>query len=212
MTFLELQNALLPAGVGNTARFKEGQREEVKKWLNDRYAELWGLEDWTFRKAYGDLAITASDDTPVMPTDFGISRKVWDASGAKVPYLAPDDFFDIHIPSGTDTGPSSVYTLVNGQIYLDPTPGSSGTWKVYYERKITQLVADGAVPLIPVEHHYALVHGAEATGQTRIQDFTYSFSEQRWQNQLAAMRRNFLVDQRGDNSDWGSRPSVAQGW
>jgi hypothetical protein len=205
VTFLELQNELLPAGVGNTARFKETQRESVKKWLNDRYAEVWGLEDWTFRYAIAPLTVSVGDDTPVMPTDFGIANQLWDAAGAKVPYVAPDTFFPVHLPSGTATGDPSRFTVINKQIYLDPTPGAaSAVWNLYYEKALTLLVGDNAVPLLPPEHHYMLVHGAEATGQIRVQDFTYQFSEQRWQNQLAAMKRNYLVDQRGETAQWGA--------
>jgi hypothetical protein len=204
VTFLELQNSLLPAGVGNTARFKEGQREEVKKWLNDRYAEVWGLEDWTFRKAVAPLAVTASDDTPVMPTDFGIALQLWNETGAKVPYVDPDTFFLAHLSATASLGNPSRFTVLNRQIYLDPTPGATSTWQVYYEKALTLLVGDAAVPLLPVEHHYMLVHGAEATGQVRVQDFTYQFSEQRWQNQLQAMKRNYLADQRGETGQWGA--------
>lgn len=217
MTFLELQNALLPAGVGNTARFKETQRLEVKNWLNDRYAEVWGLEDWTFRYASSPFSVTAGSNlgnwtgTGNLIKDIGIVNHLFQADGTRVTYVDPATYFERHL-GNTAAGSPSVFTIVNTagfpatrQIMLDPTPDtSSAAWQILYERQMTPLTVDTETPLLPVEHHYMLVHGAEATGQIRVSDFTYQFSEQRWQNQLAAMKRNYLADQRGEPGQWGS--------
>lgn len=205
MTFLELQNALLPAGVGNTARFKENQRDQVKAWINDRYAELWGLEDWTFRKGKVTVSVTAGSNVLDTPDDFGIvlDNGLVTADGEPLTYVTVDEYMRRHL--GGSSGTPVCYTVVNRQILLDPTPGTtSSAWELYYDKALTLLVNNGDIPALPVEHHYMLVHGAEATGQVRMQDFTYQFSEQRWQNQLAAMRRNYLADQRGAPDQWAA--------
>jgi hypothetical protein len=201
VTFLEIQNELLPAGVGNTARFKETQRSSVKRWINDRLAELWGLEDWTFRKGYGNITVTGGSNVAAAPTDLGLPIGFWNNFGDRLAYVTPAEYFSRHL-GPVVTGTPSVFTLVNRQILLDPTPGGNATYVMYYDKACVLLANDGDIPGIPVEHHYMLVHGAEATGQVRMQDFTYQFSEQRWQNQLAAMRRNFLADQRGNTAEW----------
>jgi hypothetical protein len=194
VTFLEIQNELLPAGVGNTARFKETQRASVKRWINDRYAEAWGLEDWTFRKATTTVSVTSGSNVLPVPTDFGAMLGLFDDKGYQILYIAPHDYFRRHLGPVVTSQPST-HTIVDNAVLLDPTPGvSSSAWQLYYEKDATLLVNDNDVPLLPVEHHYMLVHGAEATGQTRMNDFTYQFSEQRWQNQLQALRRNFLSD------------------
>jgi hypothetical protein len=197
VTFLEIQNELLPTGVGNTARFKETQRASVKRWINDRYAEAWGLEDWTFRKAASTVTVTAGSNVLAAPADLGIVLGLFNDQGTRIAHISPTDYFDRHLGPVVTSDPS-VHTIINKQILLDPTPGTtSSAWELYYEKALTLLVNDGDVPQLPVEHHFMLVHGAEATGQTRMNDFTYQFSEQRWQNQLAAMRRNYLADKRG---------------
>src|SRR5437667_185252 len=123
MTFLELQNELLPAGVGNTARFKETQRTSVKRWLNDRYAEVWGLEDWTFRKAASTVTVTSGSNVLAAPADLGIVLGLFDDQGAKISYVSPDVYFGRHLGPVVTADPS-VHTIVNRQILLDPTPGT----------------------------------------------------------------------------------------
>jgi hypothetical protein len=39
-----------------------------------------------------------------------------------------------------------------------------------------------------------LVHGAIASGSVMVNDFTYQFAEQRWQNAIQGMRAAYLED------------------
>lgn len=207
MTFLQLQNEMLPTGVGNTARFKETQRASAKLWINARYAEVWGLEDWTFRKAFAAVTATAGSDTLAMPSDFGIvigAKGLVRDDGDYLIYLTPDAFQEVHVGT-TDTGTPGWYTVVNRQVKVHPTPSAtSAAWQVHHNKRLVELANDADVPAIPAEHHHMLVHGSEASGQIRMQDFTYQFSEQIWQNSLDAMRRNYLVDVRGAAKQFGS--------
>lgn len=201
MTFKELQDELISVPA---ARFKEGQRASVKKWLNLRYAELWGVEDWTFRRAQGTVTVTAGNSTAAAPSDFGDVLGFWRDDGEVLRYMFPRDYFDSHLASPSASGSPCRYTLINGAVLLDPTPSANASYTVYYDRKLTPLVNDNDVPLIPVEHHYILVHGATATGSVQMNDFTYQFAEQQWQNQLDAMRRNYLEDAPDEPLQWGS--------
>ena len=200
MTFKALQDELV---AGPTPRFSSAQRDQVKLWLNDRYAELWGLEDWTFRKAVADLSVVAGNDQVTEPTDIGIVLSLVRDDGAPVHYVSPDLFYQSHLTTQS-ASTSDRFTVVNKQIILDPTPGTSATWKLYYDRALTLLSADGDIPAIPAEHHYILVHGATASGSVMVNDFTYQFAEQRWMNELDSMRKNYLTDQRGAPLQWGS--------
>jgi hypothetical protein len=215
LTFLELQQELstVPG-----ARFKSTQASSYKRWLNSRAAELWNLEDWTFRKATTTLSVTTGTDTATAPSDLGIVMGIWDNDGDEIQYRQPGEFFADHQAnafSGT-TGSPSYYTVVNKAIYLDPTPGTtSSAWRIYYDRAYCHknsggayvagdMSADTDTPALPDECHYLLVHGATAMGSINMNDFTYQFAEQGWQSGIEVMRRNYLVDQRGETQQWGA--------
>lgn len=202
MTFLELQNELIAVPA---ARFKETQRESVKKWINYRYATLWSAEDWTFRRSITPLTITAGVIT--MPTDFAAPLGLWDNNGTRLRWIPTRDFYTAHLPALT-TGSPSCFTVVDDQIILDPTPSGNLTFQLHYEQKMTPLVNDTDVPGIPLEHHYLLVHGATATGSVGMNDFTYQFAEQMWTNGLDVMRRDYLEDQSEETVQWGSYMDV----
>lgn len=201
MTFRQLQDELV---AGPAPRFNETQRAQAKYWINDRYAEIWGLEDWTFRKAATTVTVTSGSNVVTAPADLGTVLGLMRDDGSLVKYATPNEYFQAHLGQQSSTTVDR-FTVVNRQILLDPTPGTtSSNWELYYDRVVTPMVADTDVPAIPVEHHYILVHGATATGSVMVNDFTYQFAEQRWMNELESMRRGYLVDQRGAAVQWGS--------
>lgn len=203
MTFLQIQNALISSVA---ARFKESQRDDIKNWINDRYAEIWGLENWTFRHATAPINVVANNAEVTEPSDIGIVNGLWNQYGDKLNYLSPDDYYTSHIANtyGGRTAVPDSYTVVNKQVKLDPTPSEAGAYTILYQKAVTPLSADGDIPALPTEHHYILVHGAMATGSVMMNDFTYQFAEQRWANMLESMKQNYLVDQRGETLQWGS--------
>jgi hypothetical protein len=201
VTFKALQDELV---AGPAPRFNETQRAQVKLWLNDRLSELWGLEDWTFRKAAVTVTVTGGSNILTAPSDLGIVLGLLRDDGYPVTYVTPEIYFRAHLGPQSSTTVDH-FTVVNKQILLDPTPGTgSSSWELYYDKAVTQMSADGDIPGIPSEHHYILVHGATATGSVMVNDFTYQFAEQRWANELDSMRRNYLADQRGASLQWGA--------
>ena len=215
MTFLELQQELATVP---GARFKSTQVTSYKRWINARAAELWHLEDWAFRKNKTSLTVTAGQETATAPADLGIALGVWDQYGNPVCYKAPGEFFASHQAnqySGTTGDPKS-YTVVNKTLYLDPTPATtSSSWAIHYDREYCHLDTNGNYvagdmtldtdkPALPDSTHYLLVHGATAMGSINMNDFTYQFAEQGWQNGIEVMRRNYLVDQRTGAQQWGA--------
>lgn len=199
MTYLELQNELITQP---GARFKPTQRDSVKQWLNARYAQVWGSEDWTFRKASGSVTVTAGNATAAAPANYGIGMGLWTELGDLVTYVTPKDYLDTHTGTVVSGTPDS-YTVLNGVVLLDPTPAASATYTCLYEKAFVPLALDADVPLLPAEHHYMLVYGALSQGSVMMQDFTYQFAEQEWQNEIAAMKRNYLANTRGEPVQWG---------
>src|SRR6266498_496449 len=201
MTFLELQQELLAVAA---ARFKEGQRNSAKFWINNRYAAVWGLEDWTFRKATGTITVTAG--VASAPTDFGKPIGIWASDGTRLDYVDPRAYYDATIGATISTSPA-FFTMVNG---VPQIPVTAGTFTTHYDKKLTLLSADSDVPALPVEHHYMLVHGATYVGSVQVSDFTYQFAQQQWQNNIDEMRQNYLDDQVGEPMQWGSYMDVSR--
>jgi hypothetical protein len=215
MTFLELQQEMstVPG-----ARFKSTQSSSYKHWINSRAAELWNMEDWTFRKNKTTMTVTAGQESPTEPADLGVVLGLWNQYGDPVTYRAPGEFFTDHqanVYNGSTSSAPDYFTVVNKMIYLDPTPSvTSSSWVIHYDRAYCHvdnggnyvagdMTADTDRPALPDECHYLLVHGATAMGSINMNDFTYQFAEQGWQNGIEAMRRNYLADQRTGAQQWG---------
>lgn len=75
-------------------------------------------------------------------------------------------------------------------VFLTPTAG--------------ELFNDTDVPMLPPETHQMLVHAAQAIGQTGENDYSLYLSDDRVQQSLNAMRRRYLIQQRGETEQWGS--------
>jgi hypothetical protein len=197
MTFLQIQNEVI------LTQFNDTQRASIKQWINDRYAEVWGLEDWTFRHAEASATVTASVPAISGVTDVGIVKGLWRDDGTELKYLPVRDFNGVYLAPAGQTGSPEAFKVVNGVVTLGPTPGTSASYTLWYERKLTQLVGDNDVPALPVEYHAMLVDGAVSLGGVRMKDFTYQFTEQRWQNAIQGMRRDYLADVRVPGRQWG---------
>lgn len=201
LTFLELQEAVLKNG------FAEGDRADAKNWLNFRYEWIFTLEQWTFRKAQAALTITGGTATATAPTAFGTAIQVQLASGAT---LDPMDwalfnqaFFGTNVSQSTPRA----FTVINGQIYLGPTPSASETGRILYLYDLCHKNSAGAViagpmtlnddvPMIPAGHHLSLVHGSKGSGFKLTNVPMASQLEQDFSNAITAMRANYLDDLR----------------
>lgn len=73
---------------------------------------------------------------------------------------------------------------------------------------------DNDVSMIPFDFHQILVHGAQAIGQTGENDYSLYLSDDRVQQGLDAMRRRYLISERGETEQWGSNRHAAEmdGW
>jgi hypothetical protein len=101
--------------------------------------------------------------------------------------------------TGFDTPSKTLTGCANGNGTFQ-----SGTEVVYATTYGGSLSADTDVPAIPFEFHQLLVFGALAIGQSMDNDYSLYLSDDRVQQGLDAMRRRYLVDQRGQLEQWGS--------
>lgn len=76
------------------------------------------------------------------------------------------------------------------------------------------LSADTDVPMLPGDFHQILVHAAQAIGQTGENDYSMYLSDDRVQQALDAMRRRYLISERGETLQWGSQQHAGamDGW
>lgn len=185
-------------------RFNAQQTSSIQRWVNDRYAALWAADEWIFK--YGKANVTATAGSNLisdLPSDFGVSLGLWRADGYPLRWVPPRDFESLYQGS-TDTAGPQFFTVINQAVIVGPTSNeTSSNYLLLYEKRMTPLVADGDIPAIPPQHHYLLVVGALAMGLMLLNDFTFQFVEGQWQQGIEEMRREWLVDQRGEVAQWG---------
>lgn len=188
-----------------TIRFSSAQSTSIQRWVNDAYNELWTADEWTFR--YGrSTTVTATAGSATLtnlPADFGIPIGLWRNDDTPLTYRTPRAFFNLYA-GATDTGAPLFYTILDQSIIVGPIPDStSAAYVVAYEKRFTAMTADSDGPAIPEGNHYLLVTGGMRTGCRLYNDFTYEFQDQAWTTGIAGMRREWLVDQRGEAGVWG---------
>lgn len=111
------------------------------------------------------------------------------------------------------------YTGKTGTSALTGCTGGVGTFAagepvVFLTPLAGDLSGDGDVSMIPGDFHQILVHGAQAIGQTGENDYSMYLSDDRVQQGLDAMRRRYLISERGETQQWGSHQHAAEmdGW
>lgn len=207
MTFADIRDEVRALRFANNTSLPTDT--QIERWINDRYAALWNADEWIFKYAkVSNLTVTAGSTTVGnLPTDLGIPIGFWRDDGYPLVYQPPRSFYNIYAAS-TDTGAPQFYTMFDQAITVGPTPSqSSSTFSMAYEKRLTNLTGDSDTPVIPAQHHYLLVSGALSLGSRLMNDFTWEFHEQGWQQGIEEMRKDWLVDQRGEVTVWG-RDSV----
>lgn len=200
MTFEDIQDEVI------SLRFKESQRESVKRWINMRYHFLWGVADWPWKRMGPvDLALLGGDANPALPDDFDRPLAIYDDAGMQLDWMPPDDFdhdyLYIQINGGTSKPES--FKWVNDVITLAPTPDQNYTYKLIYERGMAylangttptsgQLTSAGDEPIWAEPYHYVLVFGAVASGLRAENDPTFDQMEEEYATFLQSMKDHYL--------------------
>jgi hypothetical protein len=195
MTFGQILDDVL----GNPLRFEADMRPRAGRAVNARYAHLWGLEDWTFRFAYTDLTSSGNVVSPAA-ADFGTPLYLWGPEGSQLLYLGAEEFHNNYDPAALGT--AEAWAVVSGQIFLGPTPPTGGTYRCYYRQRFSALVDESAYPLMPPEYHMTLVHGGRAELLAVSDDPTYQAMEAQFQQDIEAMKREYLIDVVGQPGMW----------
>jgi hypothetical protein len=196
MTFGQILDDVLD----NPLRFEADLRPRAGRSVNLRYAHVWALEDWTFRFATTELDVPVGGG-PLAPiaADFGTPLYLWDSNGSQLLFLNEDEFVNNY---GQATGGTAqAWTVMAGQIYLGPAP-SSGSFTCYYRRRFSALVGEEEYPMLPPEFHLMLVHGGRAELLAVSDDPMVSLMEAQFQQDIEAMKREYLIDALGQPAMW----------
>lgn len=201
MNFLEIQNAV------KLDRFNESQRAAIKDAINSRYGRLWALEPWSFKRALVSHSLSVDEDEFTL-ADVGLQKVegIWSD--------LPSDFSRLYSDrpefaldwSDANGGTSAAFTLIGNTIRMDRPVVSATELQILGELLWEPLVADGDIPLIPLEYHYALVQGAAADLLLREADPTWQSEEKQYTDQVNEMRVAYMSNQRMARSAYPSWP------
>jgi hypothetical protein len=192
-------------------RFGSGMREEIKRWINLRYAQIWGDSEWPFKRVWRE-SWNIQVAPPTMPPAYWKTTRLVSSDGTVLGFLDPDRF-DSTYPVGSDGGTPAHYTVLNSQIYLGPSTSTASLVHSYERRPchfnssdvLTPglMNADDDYPVWPVDWHYALVVGATATGLKMQNDPTWDSLEQEFGSVILSMREDLLPPDQYQNLQYG---------
>ena len=208
LNYLALQDAVLGR------RFPAAsQRNNAKRWLNTAYQDVWSSADWTFKRvSLSTLALTAGDSTPDMPSDYGDTIELYDPQqGYKLKRLSQEEF-EQYAVDPLFVGTPYLYSVINRQVTLAPSPGG-GTLRHSYFRRLSHREADGTTVTVgfmnedddyPLwdDHHAVLIPRATAVGLVEVNDPTWEQAQTEYERQLARMKEDY--EQRRPAKQWGA--------
>lgn len=192
MTFRQVVDAVL------ADRFKESQRADAKQWVNFRLGWFFDMEDWTFTYGTDDVTVTSGSQTvSSLPDDFHAALSLLASDGTPLRGISDHaEFYERYYNNESpESGTPEAYTVIGGTILVGPTSDETETdYKLVYKKACTLLSADGDIPAIPTELHFALVHGGAAEGLKLQNDPTWQSFEQDFQAAIQVARRKYLND------------------
>lgn len=209
MDFVSIQNEVM------SDRFRGDQRDRVKLWINSAYADIWTMEEWTFRFAEDQVTVTTSSTAVTdLPTDLGAVMGMWNSEGDRISYITPGEWSDLYYGE-TSTGKPEFYTInPAGTLVVGPISNETDTgYKIRYEKLRVDLDGPQDVPLLPSSSHFVLVHAACEIGLAMENDYpTADIQRGMKEDKLAGMRSQYLEVQRGEFEQWGSFDPETEYW
>lgn len=194
------------------------QSTNATRWLATAYSDVWGAADWTFKRvSLSTLAVTAGDETPDMPVDYGDTLVLFDQYGDELERMSQERFeqtFAADFANGTAGSPWA-FTMADRRIILGPRPSVSASFKHSYTRRLSHMQSDQATvapgfmdaetdyPLWP-DHHAILIPRAQSIGLQEINDPTWQGPQQEYERQLARMEESLGQMKVGHNRKGGT--------
>lgn len=159
MTRKEIREEVVASGFENVLK-QAGGEARINRWIQQVIREICDYKPWPF------LFTSKEGPAPLAIADLGHVVGVVDLSRGGAD-LSPSTFNAILIANPTldAVGTPEVWYLDDGS-KIKVYPSSSDTFKVYY-RKVPAELADGDVPIIPVDYHDVIVDGVRVKAYKR---------------------------------------------
>ena len=164
---------------------------DITRWINDGYAELCIAA----RMEAGPitlLTVAQQEAYAIAQADFGQMRRVEREITAGTGLYQDMGVTTIDGRVGYVGTPGKWYVW-NGNLYLIPTPDTTGLKLQYYYYKIAPTLAAGSdVPILPADYHKAIWQYAAAEAKRRADDPAFSTYQADFDNVKALMTQELF--------------------
>lgn len=176
--------------------FSDADSTTLTDLINDAYEDIWTREAWPFKTTEATVSVTAGDDSPTMPADFGKVLAVGDnTNSTELEFWRADQLQLDTIGSLTATGQPVIYYFLGNTFKVYPVPDAAYTLTLKYVKTFTPLSADTDTPALP-NNHRLVVLGALASAYDMEDDTDLAVRfEQRFENRLMRAREDWWVNQ-----------------
>jgi hypothetical protein len=200
MQFVELQDEVIQA------RFREGQRDSVKRWINKRYTFVNGVADWPWRWPARSTLTTLADGTVALPADAVHVEQVFSAArDYELPFMDWREFQTTYLGSDQTADDPLHYTLDRSG-FLHVAPAAAADLVVNYTGRPSELVANTDEPVWPEHWHFTLVLGATSTGLKLENDPTWTALETEFLADVELMKDELLPPHQPEPRQFGRQP------
>lgn len=166
-------------------------RARILGFLNYRYTELLGLEEWAFLEGLAQQPL----DGPTVsgPFDLGLVWSLYhDDDGCPLDYLELADFQRAFL-SGSSPSRPVAFAVLGTSLLIGPAPDTLYMATLLYQRQPPPLTDDATPSILPPGTEAGLVAGAQAYALELENDPSGGPLEARYQRTIDAMRRRYLV-------------------
>lgn len=200
MNFVELQNEVIGT------RFREAQRESIKKWINHRYTIVNAQAEWPWLSPQ-QTTITYTGSAYTLASDTQRILRVMDVDNENdLVYLPAPDFYALYTDPA-EGGDAVHYTIESLSddltLTVGPLGGSALTLQLIGDIRPGLLVLDDAEPLWPEQWHFELVLGAVATGLKIENDPTWEALETEFLADVQMMKEELLPPNQPEPRQFG---------
>lgn len=133
LTFKGIQDSVL-------TRFNGSMRDQSKEWINYVLAQLWAMDEWTFKQATANVTVTSGSTAVTgLPADVGIIHLLLNQQGAKLTWRPWTEFNLRHYGDVGGAQPWDFTTIGIGpgsQLFVGPPSSeTSSLYQLLYERE-----------------------------------------------------------------------------
>lgn len=173
----------------NIIRRQQEITELIPVWINRVQFEICRAYNFSFLKTINFIETTAGTSEYSLPDDFKDDISIWvESENAYLPLelITFDDALKLYPPNAPQGRPER-FVMMDGKIYLYPTPDKTYSLMEYYYRYLPELVNDEDTNYITENFPDVLVKGAVYEGMVWLQEGDMTIWLQRYQSALRDM-------------------------